>query len=72
MKLARIFIMLTVGAFAFSAAISFAPKAIAGPGLSLTENVKEGLIGLKPVRGVAVTNELFDGKPLLVVFFASW
>ncbi|MDP6428960.1 MAG: hypothetical protein QGH73_12295 [Rhodospirillales bacterium] len=68
MNIVRTIVLIAFGAFLFVGA----PAAKAGPGLSLSESVKEGLIGLKPVRGSAVTSDVFDGKPLLVVFFASW
>ena len=49
-----------------------APAAIAGPGLSLSESVKSGLMAAQPVLGKKVGQETFDGKPVLVTFFASW
>ncbi len=57
----------------FSAVIALASSgAIAGPNLSLTESVKAGLMAAQPVLGKKVGQETFDGKPLLVTFFASW
>lgn len=44
----------------------------AGEGLELTKRVQDGLIAADPVRGPGVDRELFNGKPVLVVFFASW
>ncbi len=68
MRLKNLFI-LTI----FSAVVALAsPAAIAGPGLSLSESVKAGLIAAQPVLGKKVGQETFDGKPVLVTFFASW
>ena len=49
-----------------------APNANAGPGLTLSEDVKAGLMGMRAVKGEPVTAEFFDGKPTMVIFFASW
>ena len=43
-----------------------------GHALELTPQVQDGLIAAEPVRGPGVDRELFNGKPVLVVFFASW
>ena len=40
--------------------------------LRLTDSIKSALAAAKPVRGDRLDREMFDGKPLLVVFFASW
>lgn len=48
------------------------PPAKAGSDLALTESVKQGLMAAQPVRGAGVERETFDGKPVLVIFFASW
>lgn len=48
-----------------------APAAQAGP-QTLTEQVKANLIGAKPLNDKGVTRETFNGKPLLVIYFASW
>lgn len=44
----------------------------AGQGIALNNHVQDGLIAAEPVRGPGVDRELFNGKPVLVVFFASW
>ena len=44
----------------------------AGPNLSLSQSVKTKLIAASPVLGKSVGQETFDGKPVLVTFFASW
>jgi hypothetical protein len=44
----------------------------ASEAIELTEQVQNGLIAAKPVRGQGVDRQLFNGKPVLVVFFASW
>ena len=57
-------------AFAFVLAIAFRPDT--GHAIELDQQVRDGLIAAEPVRGPAVDRELFNGKPVLVVFFASW
>jgi len=68
MRLVQLFIAAAVSAFLLTAA----PSAKAGPGLSLSESVKAGLLAAQPVLGKKVGQETFDGKPVLVTFFASW
>ena len=41
-------------------------------GVQLMDGIKSALAAAKPVCGNAVDREMFNGKPLLVVFFASW
>jgi hypothetical protein len=67
MKIVHLFI-----AAAINACVIMAASATAGPGLSLSESVKTGLIAAQPVLGKKVGQETFDGKPVLVTFFASW
>ncbi len=43
-----------------------------GHALELNSKVQDGLIAAEAVRGPGVDRELFNGKPVLVVFFASW
>jgi len=40
--------------------------------ITLTQEIKQRLIDAPPLRGEGVTREAFDGKPVLVTFFASW
>lgn len=68
MKSIRALLLIAVGAFVISAT----QPAAANSNLSLTESVKAGLMAAKPVKGNAVDREMFNGKPILVVFFASW
>lgn len=68
MKMIPTTIILAFGAFLMFAA----PNANAGPGLNLSENIKAGLMGMRAVKGEPVTLEFFDGKPTMVIFFASW
>ena len=49
-----------------------AAQADAREGEQLTDGIKAALAAAKPVRGNAVDREMFNGKPVLVVFFASW
>ena len=54
------------------AVFTFQPQAEANQGLVLTDDVKQALIGAKPISNRNVDRETFDGKPVLVTFFASW
>ncbi len=40
--------------------------------ITLTPEIKQRLIDAPPLRGDGVTREAFNGKPVLVTFFASW
>ena len=40
--------------------------------ISLTQEIKQRLIDAPPLKGDGVTREAFNGKPILVTFFASW
>ena len=40
--------------------------------ITLTQEIKQRLIDAPPLRGDGVTREAFNGKPILVTFFASW
>lgn len=68
MRIPRLFILAAFGASVLTAA----PAAKANQDLRLTESVKAELMAAKPVRGKGVDRETFNGKPVLVVFFASW
>lgn len=68
MRITRLMLFAALGAFILFAA----PRADAGPNLSLTNDVKAALMAAKPVRGLSVERAIFDGKPVLVTFFASW
>ena len=61
-----LFLVLGLGAF------GAVPSAKAGSPSQLTPELKQSLMALKPLRGTGVDRAMFDGKPLLVVFFASW
>jgi len=52
--------------------LAIPPRLDAGQGLELNKQVQGGLIAAQPVRGPGVDRQLFNGKPVLVVFFASW
>ncbi len=52
--------------------LALPPRLDAGQGFVLSEKVQEALTAAEPVRGPKVDRELFNGKPVLVVFFASW
>ena len=38
----------------------------------LNPEIRQRLMALEPLRGPGVDRALFDGRPLLVTFFASW
>lgn len=65
-SLSRTFLL----AFVFVLAVAARPDAVHA--VELDKRVQAGLIAAEPVRGPAVDRELFNGKPVLVVFFASW
>jgi len=48
-----------------------APAARAAGPEELTDALKDHLAALKPLKGDEVRS-LFDGRPILVKFFASW
>lgn len=52
--------------------LALPPRLDAGQALELDKRVQDGLIAAQPVRGPGVDRQLFNGKPVLVVFFASW
>ena len=52
--------------------LSAVPSAGAGQILNLSENIKEIVLKAKPVLGKKVSQETFNGKPILITFFASW
>lgn len=68
MKMRLTAFLLILGLAAFAAV---SPAKAGGP-TQLTAELKQSLMALKPLRGAAVDRAVFDGKPLLVVFFASW
>ncbi|NKB56464.1 MAG: hypothetical protein GKS00_09020 [Alphaproteobacteria bacterium] len=65
-QLSRV-LLLTVGLI-----LVIQPQVDAGQAIELNKQVQDGLIAAKSVRGPGVDRELFNGKPVLVVFFASW
>lgn len=54
------------------AVFAFQPQAEANRGLTLTDEVKQVLIDAKPILGRDIDRETFNGKPVIVTFFASW
>ena len=68
MKLLRKLHWAAFGAILFVAA----PQAHANQDLVLDQRIQEALIAAKPVRGPGVDKDVFNGKPTLVTFFASW
>jgi len=40
--------------------------------ITLTPEIQQRLIDASPIRGDGITREAFNGKPVLVTFFASW
>ena len=40
--------------------------------LTLSKEIKKILINATPILGKKVTRSNFDGKPILITFFASW
>ncbi len=52
--------------------LSAVPSAGADQILNLSKNIKEILLQAKPVLGKKVSQKTFNGKPILITFFASW
>ena len=68
MNLRKLFMLMI-----FSAAVALAaPPAQATANVTLNDSIKASLLAAQPVLGKKVEQETFDGKPVLVVFFASW
>ena len=40
--------------------------------IKLTADVQARLMALEPLRGNGINGTAFDGRPVLVTFFASW
>lgn len=57
-----------VAAFTFAAFGS----AFAAEPVHLNSELKREISALKPLRGAGINNTAFDGRPVLVTFFASW
>ncbi len=68
LNLGRTFATLAVAATLALAAV----QAQAGPKDGLTEATKQHLMAAKPILGKGIDAATFDGKPVAVVFFASW
>jgi len=68
MKTLRTFFIVAFGAFILSAP----EPASANQNLVLTDSVKNILMSAKSVMDRNVNRETFNGRPVLVVFFASW
>jgi hypothetical protein len=64
---------LAVLAIALIGAAAVPPSpARAAPPLKLTGDVQDRLMALAPLHGPGIDRSLFDGRPILVTFFASW
>lgn len=68
MKLLRKLHWVAFGAILFAAA----PQAHANQSLTLNDDIQSTLMAAQPVRGQAIDKQIFNGKPVLVTFFASW
>lgn len=68
MKISRFFILFAAGAALFMSA----PNASANQNMRLDAGVQKSLLAAKSVLGKAVDRQSFNGKPVLVTFFASW
>lgn len=66
-RLATVFLL--IFGLAASGAV---PASHAASPPALSERIKQGLMELEPLRGDPVDRAYLDGKPLLVVFWASW
>lgn len=68
MRIKRLILLLAIGAFVAGPMST----ADANQNLQLTPEIQSLLMKAETVRGKPVTRELFNGKPVLVTFFASW
>jgi large-conductance mechanosensitive channel len=68
MKMIRNFLFIAFCVFVFVAPV----HADSGKKIHLSDSVKATLIAAKPVQGAGVKDEAFNGRPVLVTFFASW
>lgn len=66
----RIVAIVAIAAVAVMAAGACPSRAADAP--TLAPEVKDRLMALAPLRGPAIDRAVFDGKPVLVKFFASW
>ena len=66
------FTYLSLTLFLNIAIISAVSSAGAGQILNLSEYIKEIVFKAKPVLGKKVSQETFNGKSILITFFASW
>ena len=57
---------------AVSAFAVLSGPSMAADKVTLTPDVRQRLLALEPLRTAPADRALFDGRPLLVVFFASW
>jgi len=67
MNLKYLFAAAAVAIFAFASA-----PVEANQSLVVDQKIQEKFVKAQPVLGRAVDRESFNGKPLLVTFFASW
>ena len=70
----RLWLFVLAFTVAIAAAVStggFGPVKAQGP-LTLSADIQQRLIALKPLRGPGIDREVFNGKPILVTYFASW
>lgn len=65
-RLSRVFLL------AFGLLLVIPPQPNASQTIELNKQVQDSLIAAEAVRGPGVDRQLFNGKPVLVVFFASW
>lgn len=56
----------------FAATLTAAAPGHAEDGPVLDAALQARLMALEPIGGRAVDRALFDGRPVLVLFFASW
>ena len=64
-----VFAMLTLG---IAGAALFPPVAVGETTIKLSAEIQGRLIAAEPIKGRRVDREMFNGKPIIVTFFASW
>ena len=69
----RLFTGRALAALAVGAMMAFtALQAHAGPKDGLTAATKQHLMDAQAIQNRAIDATMFDGKPVAVIFFASW
>jgi hypothetical protein len=72
MRTRRWFIAFAVLMLGLAGAGLFPPVAVGETPVTLTPEIQSRLIAAEPIQGRRVDRQMFNGKPVIVTFFASW